>query len=116
MRVVAIALAAILAIAGAAQAQYSTYTPPNRTTAVPPSTVAPSKAPAMHPDQFSLEADAKAHCLSGTTVVWMNTKSGIYHFAGSRDYGHTKHGAYMCRPDADKVARAAKNEKAPPPR
>jgi hypothetical protein len=46
----------------------------------------------------------------------MNTKSGIYHFAGSRDYGHTKQGAYMCRPDADKVGRAATNEKAPPTR
>jgi hypothetical protein len=46
----------------------------------------------------------------------MNTKSGIYHFAGSRDYGHTKQGAYMCRSDADKVGRAAKNEKAPPTR
>ena len=77
MRGVTIALAAILAIAGAAQAQYSTYTPPNRTTSVPPSTVAPSKAPAMHPDQFSLEADAKAHCPGGGTVVWLNTKSGI---------------------------------------
>src|SRR3954447_18233572 len=97
MRGVTIALAAILAIAGAAQAQYSTYTPPNRTATVPPSTVAPSKAPAMHADQFSSEADAKAHCP-----------------AGSRDYGRTKQGAYMCRADADKVARAAKNEKAPP--
>jgi len=52
----------------------------------------------------------------GGTVVWLNTKSGIYHFAGSRDYGRTKQGAYMCRTDADKVARAAKNEKAPPAR
>ena len=116
MRGVTIALAAILAIAGAAQAQYSTYTPPNRTTTVPPSTVAPSKAPAMHADQFSSEADAKAHCPDGGAVVWLNTKSGIYHFAGSRDYGRTKQGAFMCRADADKVARAAKNEKAPPPR
>ena len=110
--IVAFALAAILASTGLSYAQYA----PNRTTAVPPSTTAPSNAPAIHADQFSSEADAKAHCLSGTTVVWMNTKSGIYHFAGSRDYGHTKQGAYMCRPDADKVGRAAKNEKAPPAR
>ena len=110
--IVAFALAAILASTGLSYAQY----PPNRTTTVPPSTTAPSNAPAIHADQFSSEADAKAHCLSGTTVVWMNTKSGVYHFAGSRDYGHTKQGAYMCRPDADKVGRAAKNEKAPPAR
>ena len=110
--IVAVALATILASTGLSYAQYA----PNRITAVPPSTTAPSNAPAIHADQFSSEADAKAHCLSGTTVVWMNTKSGIYHFAGSRDYGHTKQGAYMCRPDADKVGRAAKNEKAPPAR
>ena len=110
--IVAFALAAILASTGLSYAQYA----PNRITAVPPSTTAPSNAPAIHADQFSSEADAKAHCLSGTTVVWMNTKSGIYHLAGSRDYGHTKQGAYMCRPDADKVGRAAKNEKAPPAR
>jgi hypothetical protein len=110
--IVAFGLAAILASTGLSYAQYA----PNRTTTVPPSTTAPSNAPAIHADQFSSEADAKAHCLSGTTVVWMNTKSGIYHFAGSRDYGHTKQGAYMCRSDADKVGRAAKNEKAPPTR
>jgi hypothetical protein len=110
--IVAVAVAAILASTGLSYAQYA----PNRTTVVPPSTTAPSNAPAIHADQFSSEADAKAHCLSGTTVVWMNTKSGVYHFAGFRDYGHTKQGAYMCRPDADKVGRAAKNEKAPPAR
>ena len=110
--IVAFALAAILASTGLSYAQYA----PNRTTTVPPSTTALSNAPAIHAGQLSSEADAEAHCLSGTTVVWMNTKSGIYHFAGSRDYGHTKQGAYMCRPDADKVGRAAKNEKAPPAR
>ena len=112
MRIAAIVFAAVLAMTGAAQAQYSTL--PNRSTTVPPSTVAPSKTPAMHPDQFSSEADAKAHCPGSGTVVWLNSKSGVYHFAGSGDYGHTKQGAYMCRPDADKVGRAAKNEKAPP--
>jgi hypothetical protein len=30
-------------------------------------------------------------------VVWVNTKSNIYHFAGRRDYGNTKQGAYMCQ-------------------
>jgi hypothetical protein len=110
MRIAAIALAAILAMTGAAPAQYSTA--PNRTTTVPPSSVAPSKTPAMRADHFSSEADAKAHCPGDGAVVWLNTKSGVYHFAGSRDYGRTKQGAYMCRADADKVGRAAKNEKA----
>lgn len=111
MRIAAIAFAAILAMTATVQAQYSTA--PNRTTTVPPSSVAPSKPSAMHPDQFSSEADAKAHCPGTGTVVWLNTKSGVYHFANSRDYGRTKQGAYMCRADADKVGRAAKNEKAP---
>ena len=75
---------------------------------------APAVAPnaAMHADQFSTEGDAKAHCGS-TTVVWMNLSSHVYHFAGARDYGHTKKGAYMCRADADRTGRAAKNEKPP---
>ena len=88
---------------------------PDRTTAVPPSTVSPSATPKMEPGKFSTEGDAKAHC-SGQNVVWMNTPSKIYHWAGWRDYGHTKNGAYMCQADADKIGRAAKNEKAPPAR
>ncbi len=112
MRIAAMALAAILAAAGAAQAQYSTLPAPGRTTAVPPSTAAPSATPKMRAGQFSTEGDAKVHC-PGQNVVWMNNPSKIYHWAGSRDYGHTKNGAYMCQADADKVGRAAKNEKAP---
>ena len=44
----------------------------------------------------------------------VKTNGNIYHFAGKRDYGNTKQGAYMCEADA-KVAgdRAAKNEKHP---
>jgi hypothetical protein len=110
MRIIAVALAAILASTGLSYAQYA----PSRTTAVPPSTAAPSATPKMQAGQFSTEGDAKAHC-SGQSVVWMNNPSKIYHYAGSRDYGHTKSGAYMCQADADKMGRAAKNEKAPPP-
>jgi hypothetical protein len=91
-------------------------TAPARTTTVPPSQVAPSSTPAMHPDQFSSEADARTHCPGAGQVVWMNTQSNIYHFAGNKNYGNTKQGAYMCRADADKAGRAAKNEKAPPTR
>lgn len=106
MRIVAYAFATILILAGAAHAQ------PARTTSVPPSTAAPSSTPKMQAGQFSAEGDAKAHC-PGQNVVWMNNSSKIYHWAGSRDYGRTKSGAYMCQADADKMGRAAKNEKAP---
>lgn len=79
--------------------------------AVPPSTVSPS-ATKMEAGQFSTEGDAKAHC-PNQNIVWFNKPSKIYHYAGSRDYGHTKNGAFMCQADADKIGRAAKNEKAP---
>lgn len=49
---------------------------------------------------FDTEAKAQAHCPSDT-VVWLNTKSGIYHEKGMRWYGRTKHGAYVCKREAD---------------
>jgi plastocyanin len=51
--------------------------------------------------QFASEAEAKARC-PGDTVVWVNTKgkSHTYHYSGSRWYGTTKQGAYMCEADA----------------
>ena len=64
-------------------------------------------------NQYSAEAQAKARCPSDT-VVWVNLSSKIYHFAGHKDYGNTKNGAYMCEKDtAGAGARAAKNEKHP---
>jgi hypothetical protein len=64
-------------------------------------------------DEFSTEAEAKAHC-RGDTVVWANAKSKIYHFSGHRGYGSTKAGAYMCEKDTSAAGlRAAKNEKHP---
>ena len=61
-------------------------------------------------NQFASEAEAKSSC-RGDTVVWVNTKSHVYHFAGSHSYGNTKHGAFMCHADADRSGgyRAAKN-------
>jgi hypothetical protein len=62
---------------------------------------------------FRTEAQAKAHC-AGDTVVWANTKSKIYHFRGTWNYGNTKYGAYMCETDSVSVGiRAAKNETHP---
>ncbi|HTJ27604.1 MAG TPA: hypothetical protein VMA36_15700 [Candidatus Limnocylindria bacterium] len=50
--------------------------------------------------QFSTEAAAQAHCPSDQ-VVWLNTRSGIYHEKGMRWYGNTRAGAYVCRREAD---------------
>jgi hypothetical protein len=46
-------------------------------------------------------------------VVWVNTKSHVYHFAGAPAYGNTKRGGYMCQADAERSGtfRAAKHEK-----
>ena len=51
--------------------------------------------------QFASETEAKARC-PGDTVVWVNTKgkSHTYHYSGSRWFGTTKQGAYMCEADA----------------
>jgi hypothetical protein len=61
--------------------------------------------------QFGTEAAARAHCPTDT-VVWANLDSKIYHFNGTKDYGHTKRGAYMCERETAGL-RAAKNEKHP---
>lgn len=91
---------------------------------VPTTTAAPTPAPTpqtsvrrdnatLEAGQFSDEASAKARCPSDT-VVWVNLPSKIYHFAGTRSYGTTKRGAYMCEKDAIAAEdRASKTEKHP---
>jgi len=62
---------------------------------------------------YTGDAAAKAHCPTDT-VVWVNTKSKIYHFAGTHNYGTTKSGTYMCEAEAKAAGdRAAENEKHP---
>jgi hypothetical protein len=61
--------------------------------------------------QYGVETDAKAKCGS-ETVVWVNFSSKVFHYAGYKDYGKTKRGAYMCKTAAEKSGfRAAKSEK-----
>jgi len=49
---------------------------------------------------FTSEPAAQKHCPKDE-VVWLNTSSGIYHEKGMRWYGNTRHGAYVCRKEAD---------------
>jgi glucan-binding YG repeat protein len=59
--------------------------------------------------QFTTAAEAQARC-PADKVVWVNTKSHIYHYAGTRSYGTTKQGAYMCEADANAAGdRATKS-------
>jgi hypothetical protein len=92
---------------------------PARTAATPPptpppaTTRSPTAAAPTAAGQFSTEAQAKARC-PGATVVWVNLNSKVYHFAGTRNYGTTKSGAYICEKDTVSAGfRAAKNEKRP---
>lgn len=90
----------------------------------PTTTAAPAPAPAQQPSargdtatleagQFAEEGSAKARCPSDT-VVWVSLPSKVYHFAGTRSYGATKRGAYMCEKDAIAAEdRASKTEKHP---
>lgn len=85
---------------------------PERPTRTKPAPAATSAAPTAA-GEFATEAQAKSSC-PGDTVVWANTKSKVYHFNGSKDYGKTKAGAYMCEKNtAGAGMRAAKNEKHP---
>ena len=35
-------------------------------------------------------------------LVWVNTRSHVYHFQGERYFGSTKEGKFICERDADK--------------
>lgn len=94
---------------------------PTRTTAAPDRGCRPSlsngfKCPSARPtgeNQYSTERQAWSHCPSDT-VVWANTRSNIYHFHGTENFGSTVLGAYMCEHDAiAEGMRAAKNERHP---
>jgi hypothetical protein len=77
-----------------------------------------TKAKAKEPDarvegSYTSEAEAKRACADGT-VVWVNTASKIYHAGGTRDYGKTRRGFYMCQAEAERAGFRA--VKAPTPK
>jgi hypothetical protein len=86
----------------------------------PASTATAPAAPAPQPTatatgagEFTTAAQAKGRC-PFDMVVWVNTKSSIYHYEGAHRYANTLHGAYMCEADAKATGhRAAANEKRP---
>ena len=74
---------------------------------------APSTTAALAPGVYATEAEAKGKCGSDL-VVWVNLDSKIFHYAGHRNYGKTKKGAYMCEKAAVAAGmRASKTEKRP---
>jgi hypothetical protein len=64
-------------------------------------------------NQYATEAEAKAKC-PNDAVVWVNSVSHLYHGSGSRNYGKTRSGAYMCEQDSLAAGfRAAKIARRP---
>jgi hypothetical protein len=92
-----------------------TSPPPARTGTASPASPrgATTGAAPTGANQFASESQARARCGS-ETVVWVNEKSRVYHFSGTRSFGNTKRGAFMCERDAMAAGnRAAKTEKHP---
>ncbi len=107
------------AAAPAAPAVGTTQTTPSETTKTEPTTTprrtrrGRTAVVSTGANEFATEMEAKAHC-PGETVVWANTRSKVYHFEGSRAFGKTRRGAYMCEKDTVAAGiRSAKNEKHP---
>jgi hypothetical protein len=90
-----------------------------------PAPIAPAPAPTYQPKpkpmqagrptgagEFATEVEARGRCGAGA-VVWVNTKgkSHTYHYSGSRWYGTTKQGAYMCEADAGAAGYHASKSK-----
>ena len=74
----------------------------------------PGSGASNNANQYTTEAKARSHCSAGDTVVWANTRSKIYHFQGTANYGTTVAGAYMCESNSvSEGMRAAKNETHP---
>jgi hypothetical protein len=85
---------------------------PPQTRSATPEKAAPVQQPASA-GQFSSEAEAKSHC-PGDIVVWANTGTKVYHYAGNATYGKTKRGAFMCEKETSAAGiRAARNENRP---
>lgn len=122
--VMAAAIACVVAIAGPATAQSlqrSTAQPlgaagaparpngngssPTATTplsATPTSTTPAPTGPGASnhaPQHFQSEADAKTACGS-QPVVWGNTRSKVFYVPGTKYYGKTRRGTFMCQDTA----------------
>jgi len=66
-------------------------------------------AAAQPAPEFQTEQQVLKHCPTDT-VVWVNTRTGVYHFKGQRWYGNTEYGTYECRKDANAEGdRATRN-------
>lgn len=92
-----VALAGMASVAVAPISAFAATTTPATTNAM---TAKPAKAPAVpDPKQFTTDTAAAATCPKDV-VVWVNLSSKIWHLKGTKTYGTTKHGTFMCETDA----------------
>lgn len=66
-----------------------------------PSSPAPAPTPRQPRSQTTDAQSSAGISCPGDKVVWVNTRSHIYHFEGERYFGHTKSGKFMCERAAD---------------
>jgi len=78
-----------------------------------PFTVRAAAVAPLGKNQYTTEAEARTNC-SADAVVWVNLRSRVYHASGSRSYGQTKAGAYMC--EKESLAAGFRAPKPPAPR
>jgi hypothetical protein len=64
---------------------------------------APAQAPEITPAAGAAPATPTALTCPGDQIVWVNQRSGVYHFQGQNWFAHTRHGQLMCRRDADRA-------------
>lgn len=70
------------------------------TTATPATTAAKTTAVTTSGvGKFASESQAAQAC-GASNVVWANTSTKVFHVQGDQYFGHTKHGAFMCKTTA----------------
>lgn len=57
--------------------------------------------PSIAQAQATHHTEAGGLSCPGDQKVWVNTRTGVYHFQGERWYGNTRQGEYLCKKAAD---------------
>jgi DNA uptake protein ComE-like DNA-binding protein len=92
-----------------AAAPASSPAPTKSAAAASTSASTPAAAPAASPQSSTSKAAPRTDPApgGGNGLVWVNTKSGVYHKEGDRWYGKTEEGKYMTEADALKAGYRA---------